>query len=243
MMKNSPMSYKDISYEYYDYERHPTCANFREASLYLIRKWLRYINTKNGLLCEIGAGKALLAEILSLRERDKNKLIIMGSVPSMLAYSLQFANRRTCLVTGDALNLPITSESLDVIVSSLGDPYNELKFWREAHRALRDRGTLIFTTPAYDWAVAFRSKTDVSDMMLAEFELLEGKQVFVPSWIYPRADQIAMIEKSGLFVQEYAKVPLLALNSEHLSPKLLSERGSDAGVVEGYLVTKAGERS
>ena len=241
MDNHSKASYKDISHEYYDSNHHPTCANFRKASLYIIRKWLNKIDIKNSCLCEIGAGKSLLAEILTSRDRAKSQLIIMDSALSMLTYSLQWANGRTHLVTGDALNLPITSESLDLIVSSLGDPYNEFEFWQEAHRTLRTQGVLIFTTPAYDWAVAFRSKNEIGDMMLAEFELSKGKRVFVPSWIYPRADQIAMIEKSGLFVQEYAKVPLFALKSERLSPKLLSERGSDASVVEGYLVTKAGE--
>jgi ubiquinone/menaquinone biosynthesis C-methylase UbiE len=231
-------SYEDIASEYYDPIRHPTCANFREGSAILLNKWLREINPKTGWFCEVGAGKSLVAELLTAKEHRQAHLIVADASPSMLAFSKKWANTITHLVIADSTMLAITSESLDLLISSLGDPYNVPSFWSEAYRTLRPGGTAVFTTPSFDWAMAFREKYK-SELTSAEFETIGGEVVSVPSWIYSQVEQIEMIEKSGLLVNEHARVSIPQITSTSLSPKLLRGRGFDAEVVEGYLITKS----
>lgn len=237
MIKTDVASYEDIAAEYYDPSRHPTCANFREASALLLSRWLQEIPTDSGWFCEVGAGKCLLAELLAAKGQARPHLIIADSSPSMLSYSRQWASAKTHLVLGDSLMLPIASRSLDVLVSSLGDPYNVPSFWSEIYRVLRPGGTAFFNTPSYDWAVSFRGRFKSNDTT-AEFELRDGERVDVPSWIYPSSEQIKMIEKSGLLTKEYTKVSISEITATPLSPKLLTERGFDADVVEGYSAVK-----
>jgi SAM-dependent methyltransferase len=238
MIDTSLALYEDIALEYYDSIRHPTCANFREASAIMLRRWLQETPHETGWFCEVGAGKSLLAELLAAEGSSAADMIITDSSPSMLSYSRQWANAKTHLVLGDSMMLPIADDRLDLVVSSLGDPYNVPDFWREVFRVLRPNGTALFTTPAYAWATAFRDSS-ASDLESAEFELLDGESVQVPSWIYPAEAQVEMIKKSGLRIKEKTRVTLVEIASKPLSPKLLTERGLDADIVEGYLVTKA----
>ncbi len=237
MIETSLALYEDIACEYYDSIRHPTCANFREASAILIRRWLQRLPPGACWFCEVGAGKSLLAELLATEGSPPADLIITDSSPAMLSYSRPWAGTRTHLVLSDSIMLPITDEGLDLVVSSLGDPYNLPAFWREVYRTLKPGGSAFFTTPAYDWASAFRDSSG-SDLEFAEFELLGGECVQVPSWIYPAEKQVEMIEESGLHVKESSRVSILEIASHYLSPKLLMERGQNADVVEGYLITK-----
>src|SRR5216683_2735662 len=79
-------SYELVAQEYYDAERHPTCANFREASRLLFRRWLSLVPNRK-LICELGAGKSLLAEILTEALRSLDTVTLVDESPSMLAYS------------------------------------------------------------------------------------------------------------------------------------------------------------
>jgi SAM-dependent methyltransferase len=156
----------------------------------------------------------------------------------MLAYSRRWADKRTLLIIADAAMLPIASGSLDLLVSSLGDPYNDLRFWGEVYRTLRPGGTVFFTTPSYDWAAAFRAGGRSKATEHAEFELSSGKSVYVPSNIYPSKEQIELIGKTGLIMKEYAEIALDEITSLPLSPKLLIDRGSNTSVLEAYMAVK-----
>lgn len=239
MIDTSLASYEEIASEYYDPSRHPTCANFREASALILRKWLQDFPHREGLFCEVGAGNSLLAELLAVQEPRATRLIITDSSPSMLSYSRRWADKRTHLVMADSTMLPIASGSLDLLVSSLGDPYNEFRFWREAYRTLGSGGVVFFTTPSYDWATAFRAEGDRNEVERAAFELLSGERVYVPSKIYPSNEQIELIGKAGLVVKEYTQIALSEITISPLSPKLLTNRGSNASVLEGYIAVKS----
>jgi ubiquinone/menaquinone biosynthesis C-methylase UbiE len=236
MIDTSLALYQDIAAEYYDPERHPTCANFREASSLLLDKWLRTAKP-DGVFCEVGAGDSLLAELLRGSGISARELIITDSSPAMLSYSKRWSSTGTYLVLSDAIRLPFPDHKLDLLVSSLGDPYNLTEFWDEVCRVLRPSGVALYTTPAYAWAKAFRTKSN-GDLKSAQFDLLDGGSVDLPSWIYPVQEQVEIIEKSGLEVVEKSSVSIFEIGSNHLSPKLMIERGSDAEVVEGYLITR-----
>jgi SAM-dependent methyltransferase len=153
----------------------------------------------------------------------------------MLRYSQQWVAAGVHLAVGNAFELPLASESIQLLVSSLGDPYNAALFWEEGRRVLRPGGILVFTTPSYDWASRFRAD---GDMGVAEFELADGRRVDVPSWIYPREEQIRIFARHGLSTEQLAEVPISRLNGSPLSPKLVQRSGLNASVVTGYRLAK-----
>jgi SAM-dependent methyltransferase len=229
-------TYELVAHEYYDSNRHPTCANFREASRLLLRKWLLPFR-KCQRLCEVGAGKSITAEIICSENNRLDGLTIVDESPAMLAHSRPWVHDGASLTIGNASRLPFSAEEIDVVVSCLGDPYNDVSFWRETRRLLRRKGVCLYTTPSYDWARKFRQETG-SDPDSAQFELRDGTQLLLPSVILPASDQIALITSCDLEVCEVEAVSVCCLSGHKLSPKLLTERGPDASVVTGYRVSK-----
>jgi SAM-dependent methyltransferase len=219
--------------------RHPTCSNFRSGSAMIIARWLRLLR-KGACICEVGAGKSLVAEQLLHDGRSlDHQLLITDQSARMLQYSRQFEAAGAKLRVADAEKLPLDSGSMDCLVSSLGDPYNNAAFWTEASRVLKGGGTLIFTVPAYDWARRFRKGAGTTDFERAEFELADGRRVFLPSFIYSKPQQQVLIEKTGLTVGDIHDITLGDLANEELSPKLCVDRGPQGAVVTGYFVQKS----
>jgi SAM-dependent methyltransferase len=233
------VSYELVAQEYYDPERHPTCANFREASRLLFRPWLSLVPNRK-LICEVavGAGKSLLAEILSEALRSLNTLTLLDEAPSMLSYSRALKEVGVRLDLASVFALPYGSESFDVVASCLGDPYNSISFWTEVRRVLKPDGICLFTTPSWEWAKAFREITDTNSMHNSAFELSDGSQISLPSHIYPQHDQIRLIESANLAVSEISQVLIRDMSGQRLSPKLVLQRGADASVITGYVATR-----
>lgn len=238
MSETQFVSYDNIASEYYDRTRHPTCANFREASACILKEWLQRYGVDHVQICEVGAGNSLLAELLVAMNHDLDQVLISDLSPGMLEYSKKWVKHGAKLLLNKAEMIPVASESLGLLVSLLGDPYNEPAFWAEAYRTLRPGGLVFFTTPAHEWAKAFRSQSEPHGIISAEFELRDGRKVRVPSWIYPVEQQVALIRSKGLEVREVKQVLLSALTSEDLSPKLLVTQDVDINVVTGYLCMK-----
>src|ERR1700728_1042873 len=164
------VSYDLIAQEYYDPKRHPTCANFRDASRILLRRWLAPTPTQ-ARICDVGAGRSLSAEILREERRSLGLLVLVDQSRPMLAYSEGWRGDGATLCVASASALPYSSEYFDVVASSLGDPYNLDSFWAEIHRVLKIGGKCFFTTPSYDWAQAFRSAPDSDSKHSSDFEL------------------------------------------------------------------------
>lgn len=230
-------SYEKLASEYYDARLHPTCANFREASAQLLARWLAPVAEPDVVFCDVGCGKSLVAELLVKQLGDLGNVTLIDAAPSMLAYSLSWARFGAHLILGDAERLPLQSHSVDVLVSSLGDPFNTATFWREAQRVTRQGGHALFTTPAYDWAKAFRPRSS-DDMQLANFELRDGHHVDVPSYVRPIDVQIGLQMQHGFAIRETSNVPISNLRANPISPKLMTNRGLDASVVTGYSLTR-----
>jgi SAM-dependent methyltransferase len=220
-------TYTDLAPEYYDAVRHPTCANFREASYRLLDQWLASFVRPDTKVLEVGAGASVVADWLSESERTVGRFVATDSSPDMLAYS------RTCVlatyyVVCDAQQLSLPSESFDVVVSSLGDPYNTPLFWGEAARVLRVGGHVLFTTPSFDWALKFRGATHA-----AEFVTSDGSEILVPSYVVPDHEQSQMIQAAGLVLVEGQTVEDTGLRVTQRSPRLRPGR-----IVSGYLAEK-----
>jgi SAM-dependent methyltransferase len=237
--QTSGTSYEGIASEYYNPARHPTCANFREASAIVLRGWLRRFPPSRGIVCEVGAGKSLLAELLA--EHDPSALrglLITDASPSMLRYSSEWESKGARLSLCEASELPLGDGEVGLLVSSLGDPYDEPAFWDEARRVLSPGGRVFFTTPSHEWATAFRSDDAGAEAMAAAFDLSGGQKVLVPSWIYPADEQKKLVEGHGLSVEDVVEVRLSELKSGDISPKLVLKDHEDLSVVTGYLVAK-----
>jgi SAM-dependent methyltransferase len=227
--------YEILAAEYYDASRHPTCANFREASALLAQEWVSDHMSDMRFSCEVGCGKSLLAEIISDYLPPEGRLMLVDSSPSMLAYSRIYHGRRNGLALGEAERLPFRAGAIDAILFSLGDPYNTQSFWAEVKRVLAHKGTGLFTTPAFAWMQNFREGH--ADKMRAEFDLNNGQKVCVPSMIYPRDEQRRRIEVHGLVVGDVIDIPVSALRHTTVSPKLITNRGPGLPIVTGYFIT------
>jgi SAM-dependent methyltransferase len=158
-------TYEDLAGEYYDADRHPTCANFREASGLLTDAWLLADAKHARTFCEVGCGKSLMAETLQ-RGSMFDRLTLIDSSHSMLGYSEPWRQHRTDLVLADVARLPLRSDTIDALLSSPGDAYNTEGLWAEVARVLALDGVALFTTPSFAWAQEFRR--DSADQMVAE---------------------------------------------------------------------------
>lgn len=232
-------TYAAVASEYYDAARHPTCANFREASSLYIRSRLFQVFEPASRICEVGTGKSLVAELCEESDLHPRQLILTDIAADMLEHSRHWAKSGITLCVSDARKLPFGDNQFELLVSSLGDPYNDQTFWSETARVLKRGGHCLFTTPAYDWATMFRSHGNVGDFTVAEFESRSGRSVRVPSLILHPHKQIEIIGQSGLCVIECVSVPIEHLKRLGLSPKLCAaRRGLSGAVIDGYHIIK-----
>ena len=220
-------TYTDLASEYYDATRHPTCANFREASYRLLAQWLPRFARPDSRVLEVGAGASIVADWLSNSGRTVARFVATDLAPAMLAYSHGSIDAIDYVVC-DAEHLPFISESFDMVVSSRGDPYNTPLFWSEAAQVLRVGGHVLFTSPALEWALKFRGEADT-----AEFVTSNGSEILVPSYVRADDVQSRMIEANGLRLVENRTVADTSLSATPRSPRLRPGR-----IVSGYVAEK-----
>lgn len=230
-------TYEILAKEYYDSIRHPTCANFREASKSLLTKLIVNFKLENKVICDVGAGKSVVFELLR-HKADLHNLFLLDSSTSMLAYSQQALKYGAHFTIGDASNMPFRSNTLDILISSLGDPYNMPNFWKESNRVLMKNGIMIFTTPAYEWATFFRKSYNSDSINWAEFKLKDGGLILVPSYIYSHNQQLDIFDKNGFIVKQIEHARVSDLKSRKLSPKILINPHQNIEIVTGYLLVK-----
>ena len=226
--------YHNLAAEYYDPIAHPTCANFRELSIKFFQRHLTATLEKSRVL-EVGAGNSAAAEILAGRLDSLEDLTITDESELMLNYSRHWVSKRATLKIASATSLPFSSRSFDIIISSLGDPYNCDAFWHQCSRVLKESGCVLFSTPSFDWARDFRS---CENRNLAEFEIGSGGTVEVNSFVYPLSDQLNMIRKASLLVDVVDFYYAEDVRST-LSTKLIPEKSElPTPVLWGIVATK-----
>lgn len=224
------VSYAALAAEYYDRNRHPTCANFRDASEQLLARLVP--DAAPARSCEVGAGRSLLAELVARRGGEPRDLLLTDESPEMLAHSADWRGRGAVLSVAPAHRLPVRDRSLDLVVASLADPYDDGPFWSELARVLAPSGRAVVTAPSWKWASAFRSNGAARDA--AEFELADGSRLSVPSLVRPVEAEVRLIEECGLRALEVRAAPRSALRGP-LSPKLRVLAPEDP-VAVGYVV-------
>lgn len=240
-MKN--VSYEYISTEYYNRILHPTCYNFRMASkIFLITELKKF--TKVCRILETGAGLSLVGEIAHETGQHFGSVIISDISEAMLGYSIGWLKQHPVrydveLLCSDAENLPLKESTFDVIISTLGDPYNSSDYWKECFRVLRDGGEVCFTTPSYEWAAKFRNKIELSGIHEAQFVLADGEYVTVPSFIYSDEQQKDLISDCGFVEIETSKVTLDELGGNNISEKLSLIGDKNLPVITVYRAIKS----
>lgn len=160
--------YNLLADEYYNELLHPTCADFRDATI-LAQKKAPLSNAAQRIV-EIGAGKSIFHSVdLFEISNAARELILLDSSSEMLSYShVENLPCNSYKILANAYNLPLPSESQDLLISHLGDPYNTTAFWNEVSRSLKIGGQILFTTPSFTWATKFR---DPSQINAAIFEV------------------------------------------------------------------------
>jgi ubiquinone/menaquinone biosynthesis C-methylase UbiE len=213
-----------LALEYYDSVRHPTSANFREASRKLLFPWLRELVRPEARILEVGAGCSIVSEWLVEDKRSVALFIATDLSLNMLRYSQDYGSP-DALIVCDAQQLPFAPDSFGLVVSSLGDPYNTSLFWKEVARVLKSGAHALFTTPSFKWARQFRNGDTH-----AEFLVSSGHSVAVPSYVESVESQRAMMESSGLALIQYRDITETQLITSARSPKL-----RPGPIVSGYV--------
>jgi hypothetical protein len=191
------------------------------------------------LACEVGAGRSILCEILAGRGRDIGGVVLVDSSMTMLEHSSRWIESGAVMICGDARQLPIPTAALAVLVVSLGDPFNDESFWREASRVLSAGAEAWVTLPAWEWAHPFRQIEDLADRDSAVFRLASGELVRVPSFVLSDRAQREIFKANGLAVLSVHDVRLSDLGEADISPKLLTATAQpDPAIVTGYALVK-----
>jgi len=225
--------YSDIAEEYYDGALHPTCASLRELSERFLVPRIVALSKTYRKLVEVGVGRSILAPAWIDSGGHADSLVLIDSSPKMLAYSAEWHSSGARLALGDASSLPVKHVSVDVLVASLGDPYNCLSFWQETARVVRPGGRVLFTTPSYEWSACFR-KPEVRGA--AEFLRRDGSILLMPSTVPAEREQAEMFRNANLVLDETEALSVADLRSRP-APKLLClPRGQP--VLRGYVLRR-----
>jgi ubiquinone/menaquinone biosynthesis C-methylase UbiE len=225
-------TYSQVAHEYYRPERHPTAANFRQASRMLLERLISEVPPDRS--CEVGAGDSLLAELLWRRQGNVEGMLITDLSPSMLEYSRGWDRHGAILHRAAASELPVPDGALLLLAASLADPYDDRSFWEEVVRVLAPGGRCVLTSPSSEWADGFREQGVSRDA--AEFELLGGKSVHLRSFVRQPEQERELIESTDLLLIEEDAITLSELEGP-ISPKI-AFLAPDSAVVRGFMVEK-----
>ncbi len=192
-------SYDAVAEEYYDVSRHLTCYNFGCLSYQFLYPRIQSVAHRTQSALEIGAGKSIVSAIFEENHFPLSRVTILDKSPGMLNHSSKWISAGAIAKIADAKQTQLPERSFDLIVSSLGDPYDSEEFWVEMHRVIRCGGTILFTTPSFEWSSKFRHGL-FSDT--AEFSLRNGNTVLVPSFTRPLLQEKALIRGVGFELME-----------------------------------------
>jgi hypothetical protein len=219
-------SYDDVASEYYDAELHPTCADFRAASRVFLQTFFSK-EKPQGRIADVGCGLSLLNGFVH------ENLVLVDSSIRMLRRNVGPAEKRLVNVEEKGFG----SSEFDWVFAILADPFNSIPAWKNIREALRERGRGVFIVPSYCWVSKFRSRVPEERPRLARFVRADKSSVFLPSIVYSRAEQSALIESGGMLLTDFEQVfvrELSQISSFKISEFLLE---NDA-ILDVYCVEK-----
>ena len=134
--------FDSLASEYYDERIHLTCCDFFQLSKSFIESHFCDIRWMVGVI-EIVAGRSVCGEIFQEIRWPLSSLTITDASCSMLLHSQQY--ERDCVGFFQLNTLESLSDdfenALDVVVASIGDPCNFLRFRRSASLLLQEGGS------------------------------------------------------------------------------------------------------
>jgi ubiquinone/menaquinone biosynthesis C-methylase UbiE len=234
-MNNSQVTppYEAIAEEYYDADRHPTCRNFSDLSHRFLLERIEKLAHSTKFALEIGAGKSIVAPTFVKLKTPLSRVTILDQSASILKHSNKWISAGAISKIADARRTELPGNYFDLIVSSLGDPYDCEDFWREVRRIIVDRGIFLFTTPSFEWSSKFRSAVELNK---AEFVLRDGEAVSVPSFTRPLIEHRNVIREYGFEIVEEV-LPSIGDISGPVSPKLsVLRKGAEQPVLYCFVL-------
>jgi hypothetical protein len=228
------LSYSAIADEYYDQRRHPTCANFRQACRIALREFYKWPKLVGVRICELGAGKSIVAELMLRAGVSLARLTISDKHREMLRFSEGFVADGAKLALMDAERLPRRQAKFDLVFAMMADPYNTSSFWKALPGILAKGGAVTISTPSFEWASRFRRNAQDGELAVARFKSRSGRLLDMPSHVYTVVDQIGIARRSGFVLSRYRAVQIRDLGSVRLSPKLLGGEGDLEPIVDVY---------
>ncbi|MGJ3232643.1 MAG: methyltransferase domain-containing protein [Oceanicaulis sp.] len=213
-------NYKHIADEYYDSMLHPTCHLLGLISYRFLS--CAVSTSEHQLIVEVAAGKGLpiYSKFPKLISTDKN-------------FEMMIFNRNSEKIVCDAISLPFSDSSIDIVIGGLIDPFNKPDFFSEVYRVLRPGGLLFFTVPSFLWASNFRAK---NEMNVAKFLYRENQNFDLDSYIYDVHVQKQILNSVGFASTSWS--PLYANPNDPEAPKLDIARSCRLPIVDGYSSAK-----
>lgn len=210
--------YEFIASEFTD-EKRVTTANFHDLSFeFLLSETNRQLGPKDNVL-DLGTGRGYLAHKLS---ETYSKVFSVDLAFQMLQFNGVLTSQ-VKMVCGSAFNLPFLSDSFNVVVSSLADPFLIEAALVEISRVLKKDGRFICSSPSEVWSAAFRDHVNNSRLS-TKFLHSSGLEVEVFSFTYTN-DQLVQLLLSCGFIVEIIKTVSgkeLKKHSRDISPALLN---------------------
>lgn len=180
------------------------------------------------MLCDLGAGRTVLGAYLHKTRRPHGLLHIVDQSEAMLSWSRAIAPPPSVFYLLDAEQLDTLGVRFDLIVASLGDPFNTIEMWRAVRRSLAPGGRFLFTTPSFAWAHSFRAANIDELPSAALFELADGSRHYVPSFVYPPEQQTEIIASAGL---EVTGITDFTANELLIPPPKIAALAPEAAIV------------
>jgi len=228
--------YSLLAQEYYDSEAHPTCANLNELSRQYINQELTGESYTNAL--ELGSGLSSVAPLRKNGFLNLQQLVVSDKSDAMLTWSNKFQDQidNKVLADNEMLLDSFIENQFDLVVCSLGDPYNNKNFWHGLRAICRVGATIIFTTPSYSWSSSYRI-LEHSPPDKALFITKDNNEIYSSSYILDISQQLNLVKSAELKPIGCNFLYINDINENKVSPKFNNDEIIE--IVVGYRIKKS----
>lgn len=206
--------YDLIADEFSD-EKRITTANFHYLSAGFFRDEIALLALPGRSVLDLGTGRGHLVPVL---EESGAHTFLVDLSSRML--SLIRCRADTVKICSPASNLPFPGETIDLVVSSLADPFLHTPAIREINRVLKAQGTWVFTSPSRVWSDALRNSSGIPQGM-TRFVHSSGQEAEVYSFTYHDTELRELLTSCGYTVDRLVVAHGRQLAGQRISPALI----------------------